>query len=85
MLGQNQIRLIVYRRLDNRLEGLPDDSPQALELHNRRRATLHEVLDGNPGWIVPHWGKTDDTVPHEWVELVVEFVRQIAENPAVPA
>jgi len=33
----NEIRLGVFRRLDNRLEGLDDQSPRALELHTRRK------------------------------------------------
>jgi len=38
----------VYRRLDNRAEGLSDDSPRAVELHNRRKKALHDALeDGN--------------------------------------
>jgi hypothetical protein len=74
-----QIRLHVYRRLDNRLEGLPDDSPRALELHNERRDALVEALDGRPDMRVLDWGETKDTQSHELVELVVEVIT----NPAV--
>ena len=34
------LKLGVYRRLDNRAEGLGDDSPRAIELHNRRKKAL---------------------------------------------
>jgi hypothetical protein len=65
------ISLGVYRRLDNRAEGLSDDSPRALELHNLRKEALHEVLDGDPAIRVTDWGKTDDSQPHEFVELAL--------------
>jgi hypothetical protein len=74
-----QIRLSVYRRLDNRLEGLPDDSPRALELHNERRDALVEALDGPQDMRVLDWGQTKDTQSHELVELVVEVIT----SPAV--
>ena len=45
-----QVRVGVYRRLDNRLEGLDDRSPRALELHNLRGAALHESLDMSRTW-----------------------------------
>ena len=67
------VALHVYRRLDNRHEGSSDDSPIALELHNRRRDALHEVLDGSSVWSVLDWGETDDTQPHERVTVRVEI------------
>ncbi|HLF13302.1 MAG TPA: hypothetical protein VI932_00245 [Bacteroidota bacterium] len=67
----SRITLGVYRRLDNRLEGLGDDSPRALELHNRRRDALHSALGGDPGIGVMDWGDTDDARPHEYVEIVL--------------
>jgi hypothetical protein len=72
-----KIRLFVYRRLDNRTEGLSDESPRALELHIRRRDALHEVLSGVAGWTVESWGDTDDPQPHELVDLIVA----ITSNP----
>lgn len=71
-----RVLLSVYRRLDNRSEGLADDSPRALELHDRRKEALHEALTAE-GWDVQDWGTTDDARPHELVELVVA----IATNP----
>lgn len=65
------IELGVCRRLDNRLEGLGDDSPRALELHNRRRDALHAIFDGDPTIRVASWGKTDDSGPHEYVEILL--------------
>jgi hypothetical protein len=69
-----QIHLRVWRRLDNRLEGLPDDSPRAVELHNERRDALVEALDGRRDMRVLDWGQTKDAQTHELVELVVEVV-----------
>jgi hypothetical protein len=76
-----RVTLTVCRRLDNRFEGLPDDSPRALELHNRRKEALHEVLDDHAEWKVEKWGLTDDEKPHEDVDLVVSLVT----NPHVHA
>jgi len=61
----------VYRRLDNRFEGLSDDSPRALELHNRRKDALHAVFDIDPVIRVMNWGDIDDTRPHEFVEVAL--------------
>jgi hypothetical protein len=69
-----EIRLSVYRRLDDRAEGLDARSPYALELHDRRKAALHEALDGVPEWEVTDWGYTDDNKPHELVDLVIAIV-----------
>jgi hypothetical protein len=65
------ITLGVYRRLDNRFENLPDDSPRALELHLRRKKALHAVFDSDQSIKVLNWGDTDDSGPHEYVELTL--------------
>ena len=65
------ITLGVYRRLDNRSEGLSDDSPRALELHIRRKDALHAVLDSDSTILVANWGDTDDSRSHEYVEIVL--------------
>jgi hypothetical protein len=64
------IQLFVYRRLDNRDKGLPDDSPEAYELHLLRKAALHEALGSVDGLNV-NWGEADDTTSHELAELLV--------------
>jgi hypothetical protein len=69
-----QVTLGVFRRLDNRLENLDDDSPRGLELHNLRKGALHEVFGKENGIVVLDWGQTDDTQSHEFVELVVGLV-----------
>ena len=71
----------VYRRIDNRSEGLSDDSPRALELHNRRKKALHDALDDDPNWQVEVWGYTDDDMPHEFVEIAIAII----SNPAFQA
>ena len=76
-----KLKLGVYRRLDNRFENLPDDSPRGLELHYRRRDALHAALDEAPGLRVTNWGQTDDTRSHEYVELIL----QCFATAAVPA
>ena len=50
------ITLGVYRRLDNRFEGLSDDSPRALELHDRRKDALHAAFHSDPVFRVKNWG-----------------------------
>ena len=65
------LMLGVYRRLDNRSEGLSDDSPRALELHNQRKDALHAVFDSDPAIRVVDWGDTDDTRAHEFVEIAL--------------
>jgi hypothetical protein len=67
----SQIKVGVFRRLDNRFENLSDDSPRAFELHNHRKEALHEVFDGRKSVEVINWGQTDDAQPHEFVEIVV--------------
>ena len=72
---QPEVSLLVYRRLDNRAEGLADDSPRALDLHNQRKQALHEVLDQQSGVTVLDWGQTDDTAPHERVQIIIAVAR----------
>ncbi|HWB84022.1 MAG TPA: hypothetical protein VG675_07770 [Bryobacteraceae bacterium] len=74
-----KVVLSVYRRLDNRIEGLPDNSPRAVELHQRRKEALHEALSGVAGWRIDDWGSTDDERPHELVDVALT----IASNPHV--
>ena len=78
-----QVTICVYRRLDNRMHELPDDSPEARDLHRQRAAGLHAALDQDPvGWQVLDWGDTDDkTQTHELVELVVA-IGQLAADAA---
>jgi len=67
----NPIRLGVFRRLDNRLEGLDDQSSRGIELHERRKLALHAVLDGDTIWEVKNWGDTDTEESHEYVDLLL--------------
>jgi hypothetical protein len=69
-----RIQIGVFRRLDNRFENLPDDSPRGLELHNRRKEALHEVFSVEKSVLVLDWGQTDDTKSHEYVELLIGAV-----------
>lgn len=80
---ENQIMLGVYRRLDNRFEGLSDDSPRAVELHQRRQRALHALLDKVPGLVVVNWGDTDDTHPHEYVDILLAALASPAIAHAV--
>lgn len=77
------IVLGVYRRLDNRLEGLSDDSPRALDLHNRRKDALHAVLDGDDTIRVIDWGCTDDSHPHEYIEVAIGAAATAIFNYAI--
>jgi hypothetical protein len=78
-----QIILGVYRRLDNRIEGFSDDSPRAVELHNRRKEALHDVFDREKNIEVLDWEATDDTRTHEYVELAIALVGQAVFTYAV--
>src|SRR6266851_462638 len=69
-----RIEVGVFRRLDNRFEGLSDESPRGLELHNRRMEALHEVFDAEKSVEVLDWGQTNDTQSHEFVELLIGTV-----------
>lgn len=40
-----------------------------MELHNRRKEALHAILDSDPAIHVEDWGDTNDTHPHEFVEI----------------
>jgi|ERR1700722_7004477 hypothetical protein len=71
-----EIELYVYRRLDNRLENLPDDSPRAYELHLLREKALHEALGGVEGLSID-WFQADDTTSHELAELWLSFAPHI--------
>jgi hypothetical protein len=66
------------------LEGLSDDSPRALELHNLRKDALHAVLDGDRSIQVTDWGETDDSDAHEYVEVTVAAVTAIFQYALVP-
>jgi hypothetical protein len=77
------VLLGVYRRLDNRFENLPDDSPRALELHNRRRDALHSAFDDARDIKVVSWGEADDVSPHEFVELSLAGIAGAAFTYAI--
>lgn len=79
-----QIKLFVYRRLDNRFKGEPDTSDFALELHNRRKAALHAVFDDDPQITVEDWGSTDDVRSHEFVELSLVLAAKALHYAIVP-
>jgi hypothetical protein len=79
----DSIMLGVYRRLDNRFEGLSDDSPRALELHNRRKDALHAVFDDDSDVRVTDWGDTDDSRPHEYVEVALAAVASTVFHYAI--
>jgi hypothetical protein len=80
---ENLIVLEVTRRLDNRFENLPDDSPRALELHNRRKSALNDVFHNEPILRVTDWGLTNDTKPHEYVELILMVVASKIIEPVI--
>jgi hypothetical protein len=65
------------------MHGLPDDSPEAWDLHRERAAALHAALGQDAvGCQVLDWVDTDDEKQtHELVELVVA-VGQLAAHAA---
>jgi hypothetical protein len=80
---QEPLKLLVYRRLDNRSTGDWDDvSPLAWELHRSRATALHEAIDDDSSLEVLDWGDTDDReCTHELVEIVVLVVGAAAAVP----
>jgi hypothetical protein len=76
------ITIKVYRRLDNRAENLPDDSPRALELHNLRKEAMHKALSGVDGLEID-WGTIDDAKSHELAHSIVTFVSDPQVHAAV--
>jgi hypothetical protein len=76
----------VYRRLDDQLKNLPADSPEAWKLHRRRAKALHDIFDRQTGLRVVKWGDTDDTKrTHEWVELLIEITKWLADPATIHA
>jgi hypothetical protein len=73
-----EAQLGVYRLLDNRLRGESDESPFALELHERRRRALEDAFGPGGDIRVVDWGLTRDQRSHELVELVVGAVGSAA-------
>src|SRR5215218_7049202 len=69
-----QLRIKVYRYLNNR-EGDPiPSSPESLELHQRRAAALHALFDKEQALRVIDWDYTDARESHEYVLLLLELV-----------
>jgi hypothetical protein len=66
-----ELKVGVYRRLDNRPEQ-PDDSEFAWELHRRRRRALEDAFGADSGFQVLAWdGTRDEKQTHELVEIAV--------------
>lgn len=62
-MTEYSMTLGVFRRLDNRSEGESDDSPRAVELHNRRKDALHAIFNQGGPIQVLDWGDTVDERP----------------------
>lgn len=78
---RNNITVQVCRRLDDRLQGLPNDSRLSLELHSLRREALHEVLDNQEIAPVIDWGDTNDINSHEYVEIILNGIGVMVIQP----
>lgn len=44
---------------------------------------LHAVFDTNPNFQVKDWGETDDSLPHEYVEILLKAAANAAFQYAV--
>ena len=60
-LGGGDLRLTVWRRIDDYHRGLADHSPMARELHRRRLAALTSALASSSTCTVTDWGTDDGT------------------------
>jgi hypothetical protein len=47
------------------------DEEFALQFHNTRKLALHDVFDNQKDIEVIEWGQTDDSEPHEYVEILI--------------
>lgn len=84
-MSTNELLLGVYRNLQNRTLGEPDDGPIAQEAHEKRRLALEEIL-AQPGIVVLDWGDTKDKASHEFVELAISVVSSpMLHSAVVPA
>jgi hypothetical protein len=72
-MPDQQIELSVYRDLENRMRGQPDDGPLARAAHQKRKRALEADL-GDKTFNVVSWGQTKDANPHEMVDLIVAIV-----------
>lgn len=77
------IKLGVYRRLDNRLLGLSDESEMALQFHKKREFALLDVFNNDQPLIVSDWGETKDNRPHEFVEILLGISGSLVFNYAI--
>lgn len=78
----NTVRIGVKRIFGFELSKAVPDEDVAMELHTNRKDALHEVFDGQVVQ-VKDWGQTDDTQPHEYIELVVDVGTFLWTNPIV--
>ncbi len=71
-----KLNLGVYRRLDERFLELSaaEDAKMALDLHNKRKFALEDVLEDKAVLSVADWGETKDENPHEFVEIALGVV-----------
>src|SRR5687768_2953124 len=67
----NNISIGIFRTFGNELEQPINDNAVALQLHNKRKNALHETFDRQNEVEVKSWGQTDDTTPHEYVEIII--------------
>jgi hypothetical protein len=79
----NTIELGVYRVRGWELDTKQDDEKIALEFHDLRKDSLHEILDSQNEIEIKNWGDTDDQQPHEFVTIVVGIVAPAVANHVV--
>jgi len=65
------IQIGVFRIFGNELEQPLNDNEVALQLHNNRKQSLHDVFDNQKEIEVLDWGQTDDSQPHEFVSIAI--------------
>jgi hypothetical protein len=80
------ISIGVFRIFGNELENPVDDYKVALQLHNIRKQSLHDVFDNQKELDVIDWGQTDDSQPHEFVSIAIGIGATALTNYAlIPA
>ena len=65
------ISIGILRIFGDELENPVVDSDVALQLHNNRKQSLHDVFDNQQEIEVLDLGQTDDSQPHEFVSIAI--------------
>jgi len=81
-MTDNTVKIGVYRIFGYDLAMSVPDEDVASEFHAKRKQALHELFGGEDVEVMD-WGQTDDSQPHEYIELIVDVGSFVWTNPIV--